>query len=214
MDMEGFPPPPPTEVLENELTASATNEEEEEGEQFDFDSGDEIPEADRQTILPSIYGSRINADQEQLNSSGIVENVAGTEKMQRAEANSEGALPRVNPYSVITISPVEEKEPSLSPEPSPQDGSISPSLSGGYSVPVPCGYAVPSNIPLILPAYSSPVIIRSISLDEEANVQAVAEDCHSNSQSSEDPQNSEDNQGNKDDNTLVNPPKTEWMESK
>nr|XP_056712642.1 rho guanine nucleotide exchange factor 10 [Euleptes europaea] len=217
MDMEGFPLPPPPEVLENELAANATNEEEEEGEQFDFDSGDEIPEADRQTVLPPVSSSSNNVDHEQMNSAGTAENVAGTEIMQRAEANSERALPRVNPYSVITISPVQEKEPSLSPEPSPQDGSISPSLSGGYSVPVPCGYAVPSNIPLILPAYSSPVIIRSISVDEEANVQTVAEDCHSNSQSSEDPQNSEDNQGNKDDSALVkwatSPASAEWMEN-
>lgn len=40
-------------VLGNDMPITAANEEEEEeGEQFDFDSGDEIPEADRQTILP------------------------------------------------------------------------------------------------------------------------------------------------------------------
>uniref|UniRef100_A0ACB8GDL0 Rho guanine nucleotide exchange factor 10 n=1 Tax=Sphaerodactylus townsendi TaxID=933632 RepID=A0ACB8GDL0_9SAUR len=150
-----------------------------------------------------------------MNSAETAENVTGTEKTQRAEANSEGAVPRVNPYSVITISLVQEKELS-SPESSPQDGSISPSLSGGYSVPVPCGYAVPSNIPLILPAYSSPVIIRNVSVDEEANVQIVAEDCFSNSQSFEDPQNSEENQENKHVNALVKwaaSPATEWMEN-
>ncbi|XP_048353626.1 rho guanine nucleotide exchange factor 10 isoform X4 [Sphaerodactylus townsendi] len=215
MDTEEFPPLPPPEVLENELTASATNEEEEEGERFDFDSGDDIPEADRQTVLPSISDSGNNVDQEQMNSAETAENVTGTEKTQRAEANSEGAVPRVNPYSVITISLVQEKELS-SPESSPQDGSISPSLSGGYSVPVPCGYAVPSNIPLILPAYSSPVIIRNVSVDEEANVQIVAEDCFSNSQSFEDPQNSEENQENKHVNALVKwaaSPATEWMEN-
>lgn len=78
-----------------------------------------------------------------------------------------GGLPKVNPYSIITISAIQEKEPTLPPESSPQDGSTSPALSGGYSVPVPCGYAVPSNLSLIVPAYSSPVIIRSISVDEE-----------------------------------------------
>uniref|UniRef100_G1KDP7 Rho guanine nucleotide exchange factor 10 n=1 Tax=Anolis carolinensis TaxID=28377 RepID=G1KDP7_ANOCA len=98
-----------------------------------------------------------------------LENGAGAEKMEKTEANVEGVLPRVNPYSVITISPMQEKEPSLSPEPSPKDGSISPTVSIGYSVPVPCGYAVPSNLPLILPAYSSPVIIRSVSVDEEGS---------------------------------------------
>ncbi|XP_066468484.1 rho guanine nucleotide exchange factor 10 isoform X2 [Tiliqua scincoides] len=220
MDTEGFPPPPPPEVLENELKANATNEEDDdEGEQFDFDSGDEIPEADRQTILPSNSYSKNNTEQEDMNSAGNEnpENVDGADKTQRAEAGAEGAPPRVNPYSVITISPMQEKEPSLSPEPSPQDGSVSPTLSSGYSVPVPCGYAVPSNLPLILPAYTSPVIIRSLSVDEEAAVQILAEDCHSNSHSSEDPQNCEDNQASKEDNPLTkwaaDPANTEWMEN-
>ena len=40
-------------VLEHEPKATGTNDEEEdEGEQFDFDSGDEIPEADRQALVP------------------------------------------------------------------------------------------------------------------------------------------------------------------
>ncbi|XP_074943030.1 rho guanine nucleotide exchange factor 10 isoform X9 [Phalacrocorax aristotelis] len=52
MDTEEFPPPPP-EVLEREPEATGTNDEErDEGEQFDFDSGDEIPEADRQALMP------------------------------------------------------------------------------------------------------------------------------------------------------------------
>ncbi|XP_063169935.1 rho guanine nucleotide exchange factor 10 [Candoia aspera] len=208
MEMEGFPPPPPPEVLGNDIPITAANEDEEEGEQFDFDSGDEIPEADRQTILLL---------QEETNFIGNenLENIEETEKMQSTKA--EGILPRVNPYSVITISPVQEKEPLLSPEPSAQDGTISPTLSSGYSVPVPCGYAVPSNLPLILPAYSSPVIIRNLSVDEEASVHITAEDGHSNSQSSEEPQNSEDNQGSKDENALAkwvaDPANTEWMEN-
>ncbi|KAH0622031.1 hypothetical protein JD844_023928 [Phrynosoma platyrhinos] len=220
MDTEEFPPPPPPEVLGNELkTCADDDEEEEEGELFDFDSGDEIPEADRQTILPPNSESKNSAEQEGMDSIGNenLENVEGAAKMERTEASAEGLLPRVNPYSVITISPMQEKEPPLSPEPSPQDGSISSTVSSGYSVPVPCGYAVPSNLPLMLPAYSSPVIIRSVSVDEEANIHIVAEDCHSNSQSSEDPQNSEDNQGHTDDNVLTkwaaDPANTEWMEN-
>ncbi|KAL7988017.1 hypothetical protein Chor_006936 [Crotalus horridus] len=198
-------------VLGNDIPVTAANEEEEEeGEQFDFDSGDEIPEADRQNILPI---------QEEANCIGNenLENLEETEKMQSSKANAEGILPRVNPYSVITISPMQEKELLLSPEPSTQDGTISPTLSSGYSVPVPCGYAVPSNLPLILPAYSSPVIIRNPSVDEEASVHIVAEDGHSNSQSSEEPPNSEDNQGSTDENALAkwvaDPANTEWMEN-
>lgn len=34
-------------LLENEVKYDRNNNEEDEGEQFDFDSGDEIPEADR-----------------------------------------------------------------------------------------------------------------------------------------------------------------------
>nr|XP_028578224.1 rho guanine nucleotide exchange factor 10 isoform X2 [Podarcis muralis] len=206
------------DILENELTTGTVDdeEEEEEGEQFDFDSGDDIPEADRQSALPSnLEPKKNNTEQEEVNSTGN-ENVDGAEKMAGADGTAEVVPPRVNPYSVITISPVQEKEPSLSPEPSPQDGSISPTLPSGYSVPVPCGYAVPSNLPLLLPAYSSPVIIRTVSVDEEANVHIVAEDCH-NSQSSEDPQNGEDNRENKDENALAkwaaDPANTDWMEN-
>nr|XP_014352505.1 PREDICTED: rho guanine nucleotide exchange factor 10 isoform X1 [Latimeria chalumnae] len=55
MDIEEFPPPPP-EVLENHGPCG----DEDEGEEFDFeDSGDEIPEADRQPPAPPLpdYGS-------------------------------------------------------------------------------------------------------------------------------------------------------------
>nr|XP_060608688.1 rho guanine nucleotide exchange factor 10 isoform X3 [Anolis sagrei ordinatus]XP_060608689.1 rho guanine nucleotide exchange factor 10 isoform X3 [Anolis sagrei ordinatus]XP_060608690.1 rho guanine nucleotide exchange factor 10 isoform X3 [Anolis sagrei ordinatus] len=222
MDTIGFPPPPPPpDVLGNELAIAAADddEEEEEGEQFDFDSGDEIPEADRQTILLPNSESKNSAEQEGMDAVGNenLENGDGAEKMEKTEAKVEGVLPRANPYSVITISPMQEKEPSLSPEPSPKDGSISPTVSIGYSVPVPCGYAVPSNLPLMVPAYSSPVIIRSVSVDEEANIHVIPEDSHSNSQSSEDPQNSEDNQGQNDDNVLTkwvaDPVNTEWMKN-
>uniref|UniRef100_A0A670YY13 Rho guanine nucleotide exchange factor 10 n=1 Tax=Pseudonaja textilis TaxID=8673 RepID=A0A670YY13_PSETE len=127
-----------------------------------------------------------------------LENLEEAEKMQNSKANAEGILPRVNPYSVITISPMQEKELLLSPEPSTQDGTISPTLSSGYSVPVPCGYAVPSNLPLILPAYSSPVIIRNPSVDEEGSLELY-------------------NQGSTDENALAkwvaDPANTEWMEN-
>lgn len=95
------------------------------------------------------------------------DNLENSEKLQTPEPAAGGTPAKVNPYSVINISPIQDKDPSSSPEPSPQDECASPNLSGGYSVPVPCGYAVPSNLPLILPAYSSPVIIRSVSVDEE-----------------------------------------------
>lgn len=98
------------------------------------------------------------------------DNLENSETLRTSEPAAEGTPAKVNPYSVINISPIQDKDPSSSPEPSPQDECASPNLSSGYSVPVPCGYAVPSNLPLILPAYSSPVIIRSVSVDEEGTV--------------------------------------------
>lgn len=98
------------------------------------------------------------------------DNLENSEKLRTLEPAAEATPAKVNPYSVINISPIQDKDPSSSPEPSPQDECASPNLPVGYSVPVPCGYAVPSNLPLIMPAYSSPVIIRSVSVDEEGTV--------------------------------------------
>uniref|UniRef100_A0A673WKY1 Rho guanine nucleotide exchange factor 10 n=1 Tax=Salmo trutta TaxID=8032 RepID=A0A673WKY1_SALTR len=42
-----------------------------------------------------------------------------------------------------------------------------PCVPPGYSVPVPCGYATPSGVPLITPAYTTPIIIRHFSVDED-----------------------------------------------
>ena len=73
---------------------------------------------------------------------------------------------KVNPYSVIDITPFQEDQPPT-PVPSAEEENVGLHVPCGYLVPVPCGYAVPSNLPLLLPAYSSPVIIRATSLDEE-----------------------------------------------
>lgn len=73
---------------------------------------------------------------------------------------------RVNPYSVIDITPFQEDQPS-SPDANVEEEGVGLRVPSGYSVPVPCGYAVPSNLPLLLPAYSSPVIIRAESVEEE-----------------------------------------------
>lgn len=77
-----------------------------------------------------------------------------------------GVPARVNPYSVIDITPFQEDQPPP-PDPEAEEESVSPHVPSGYSVPVPCGYAVPSNLPALLPTYSSPVIVRAVSLDEE-----------------------------------------------
>ncbi|XP_074065645.1 rho guanine nucleotide exchange factor 10 isoform X5 [Macrotis lagotis] len=213
MDPEEFPPPPP-EVLEIELK-SATNNDEEEGEQFEFDSGDEIPEADRQALPPpSESDSRVDVENKEVSFTGD-SNEAGGNNLQAVEAGKLTVPMKVNPYSVINITPFQEKE-QLLPDPSAEEESSSPSMPSVYSVPVPCGYAVPSNLPLILPAYSSPIIIRTLSVDEEVDTQEVTEESHFNSLSSEDPPNSED-QVNKEDSPLAkwvaDPANTAWMEN-
>ncbi|XP_030247822.1 rho guanine nucleotide exchange factor 10 isoform X4 [Sparus aurata] len=93
---------------------------------------------------------------------------------------------KVNPYSVIDITPlqlqqVEQQHGPSSSASSPtepkerageaQDTHTSPvGITSGYSVPVPCGYATPSGVPLITPAYTTPVIIRHLSVDEDVTV--------------------------------------------
>ncbi|OXB58228.1 hypothetical protein ASZ78_003256, partial [Callipepla squamata] len=215
--------------LDHEPKAVGTNDEDEdEGEQFDFDSGDEIPEADRQALVPPPPDPGCNTEHQEANVTGTknktlfnfsskgAENLEKSEKLQASEPSAEDTPRKVNPYSVINISPMQEKDPSSSPDPSPQDEPSSPNVTVGYSVPVPCGYAVPSNLPLILPAYSSPVIIRSVSVDEEG-MQSATEECHCNSLKSEEPQNSEENQVKREDDALAkwvaDPANTAWMEN-
>ncbi|XP_028906767.1 rho guanine nucleotide exchange factor 10 isoform X1 [Ornithorhynchus anatinus] len=214
MDQEGFPPPPP-EVLENELKNGVSNEEEEEGEQCDFDSRDEIPEADRQSVeLPIAAPKSLEVNEESASTGDEIR--PGTERTQGAETSRAVFPAKVNPYSVIDITPIQEMEQALSPESNAQGESPSPTVPSGYSVPVPCGYAVPSNLPLILPAYTSPVIIRNVSVDEEGGTQEVTEDGHCNYLNSDDPQNSED-RVNKEDSALAkwvaDPANTAWMEN-
>ncbi|XP_041711313.1 rho guanine nucleotide exchange factor 10 isoform X3 [Coregonus clupeaformis] len=96
----------------------------------------------------------------------------------------------VNPYSVIDITPVQlqqlEQQHGLAPSSSSPVERVGgegekeregegqdvppaspPCVPPGYSVPVPCGYATPSGVPLITPAYTTPVIIRHFSVDED-----------------------------------------------
>uniref|UniRef100_A0A672IDS7 Rho guanine nucleotide exchange factor 10 n=1 Tax=Salarias fasciatus TaxID=181472 RepID=A0A672IDS7_SALFA len=97
---------------------------------------------------------------------------------------------KVNPYSVIDISPLQPEQQqqqhglTSSSASSPvepkerkaegQDGhGSSHGITSGYSVPVPCGYATPSGVPLITPTYTTPVIIRHLSVDEDGKNQDI-----------------------------------------
>ncbi|XP_035235837.1 rho guanine nucleotide exchange factor 10 isoform X2 [Anguilla anguilla] len=87
---------------------------------------------------------------------------------------------KASPYSVIDIGPLQHQQPPPPPPPPPPPSSSSPEPEPGapdetaaplgYSVPMACGYAVPSNVPAIPPAYTTPVIIRHLSVDEDVTV--------------------------------------------
>ncbi|XP_053489679.1 rho guanine nucleotide exchange factor 10 isoform X1 [Ictalurus furcatus] len=186
MEQDDFPPPPP-DVLD-----------EEEGESFEFD--DEAPEAERPPSFPPALdfdssGCPVleNAEADlppppppQTCSSAPhgqfpppPEEGHGADKElppppEGADTQGNpGSRRKVNPYSVIDISP--DSPPALfSPangnEGDAQDVPSSPIVPSGYMVPVPCGYASPSNVPIITPAYTTPVIIRHFSVDEEVSI--------------------------------------------
>ncbi|KAM4692986.1 rho guanine nucleotide exchange factor 10 isoform 2-T2 [Discoglossus pictus] len=216
VDLEDFPPPPPPEVLDNEFSA-LPDDDEEEGEKFDFDSGDEVPEADRQP--PETTG-------EDLIDLGLkyqdppaqpIEVVLETSPPDLLTANDTKTLPKkVNPYSVIDIAPFQEVDSFASQEHNSPDEGSSPRVPSGYAVPVPCGYAVPSNLPLLIPAYSTPVIIRNISVDEHG-IPEVVPNPQFHLLTSGDHQNSDDFHASKEEDVLAkwvaDPANTEWMEN-
>ncbi|KAF6083699.1 Rho guanine nucleotide exchange factor 10 [Phyllostomus discolor] len=210
------PPEPPTPApQEDEAKFDANNneeeEEEEEGEQFDFDSGDEAPEADR--CAPGAPVASPEGTAATASSGG--EAGTGADGGLPAEPTKLGVPARVNPYSVIDITPFQEEQP---PPPSPeaQEEGASPPVPSGYSVPVPCGYAVPSSLPALLPAYSSPVVVRAASPDEEEAPEA-ADGGQCPSPSSEDPAANSEDRAHAEDSALArwvaDPANTAWMEN-
>uniref|UniRef100_A0A3B5BHW3 Rho guanine nucleotide exchange factor 10 n=1 Tax=Stegastes partitus TaxID=144197 RepID=A0A3B5BHW3_9TELE len=161
------------------LADSVPFADEDEGEAFDFDdSGDDVPEADCPPPAPPPPLSPTGKDQSQNNS------VASHPEAHLPTLNPPG---KVNPYSVIDITPLqlqelEQKHGPSSSTSSPMepkdreaeghDNHASPTgITSGYSVPVPCGYATPSGVPLITPTYTTPVIIRHLSVEEDGKVE-------------------------------------------
>ncbi|MGH0131056.1 UNVERIFIED_CONTAM: hypothetical protein FKN15_030218 [Acipenser sinensis] len=105
-----------------------------------------------------------------------------------AEAARGSLLGKVNPYLVVDIAPLQEQSPIQKEDEVGQEDAASARVPSGYSVPVPCGYTVPSKVPLILPAYSTPVIIRHLSVDEEDPDEVIYDDVpRENSDSTTDP---------------------------
>uniref|UniRef100_A0A8C8J5F4 Rho guanine nucleotide exchange factor 10 n=1 Tax=Oncorhynchus tshawytscha TaxID=74940 RepID=A0A8C8J5F4_ONCTS len=133
---------------------------------------------------------------------------------------------KVNPYSVIDITPVQlqqlEQQHGLAPsspvervggeEGDGQDVSPTspPCVPPGYSVPVPCGYATPSGVPLITPAYTTPIIIRHFSLDEDVTVVATCNTSVDSVFSEEYPAIREEDALSK---WVSDPANTAWMEN-
>uniref|UniRef100_A0A8C2RST6 Rho guanine nucleotide exchange factor 10 n=1 Tax=Capra hircus TaxID=9925 RepID=A0A8C2RST6_CAPHI len=180
-------------------------------EQLDLDSGDEAPEADRQA--PDAPATAATASWMAGRVCHGLLSSSGCEKGPGAEPLKPGVLSRVNPYSVIDITPLQEDQPPP-PDPDAEGEGGGLHVPSGYSVPVPCGYAVPSSLPLLLPAYTSPVLPAPPA--DPAETQEAAEDSQLNSLSSEDPANSED-PDQKEDSALArwvaDPANTAWMES-
>ncbi|XP_063091064.1 rho guanine nucleotide exchange factor 10 isoform X3 [Cavia porcellus] len=201
-----------TTPAENEVKYDSNNNEEEEGEQFDFESGDEVPEADRQA--PSCKGvdeaSGPASPSPEADHKGL-----GTEALAGAEPTKLSVPVKVNPYSVIDITPLQED--ALPPPDLPtEEDSVGLHVPSGYLVPAPCGYAVPCSLPVLLPAYSSPIIIRTESVDEEEALEAVDNDHQFHALSAEDPPNRDD-QSSREGSTLAqwaaDPANTAWMEN-
>uniref|UniRef100_A0A3B3XBU5 Rho guanine nucleotide exchange factor 10 n=1 Tax=Poecilia mexicana TaxID=48701 RepID=A0A3B3XBU5_9TELE len=126
-------------------------DDEDEGEPFDFDSGDDIPEAP--PAPPSFPSEDPNTEGE----SASLNDPHPPQGLPRTSSQS-----KVNPYSVIDITPIQLQQEHI---------------TSGYSVPVPCGYATPSGVPLITPAYTTPVIIRHLSVDEDGKVEILTREC-------------------------------------
>lgn len=117
-------------------------------------------------------------------STGREDDTSTTDPPQSAPRNTSQS--KVSPYSVIEINPLlhqlpeQQHEPLTSAAPpaeskdqdrEAEDGQTSPAgITSVYSVPVPPGYATPSNVPLITPAYTTPVIIRHLSVDDDGKV--------------------------------------------
>ncbi|XP_061598997.1 rho guanine nucleotide exchange factor 10 isoform X2 [Cololabis saira] len=139
------------------------------------------------------------------------------------QSSSQG---KVNPYSVIDISPVplqtseqqheSSSSTSLQMEPNEQEGggqdlhTSSPGITSGYSVPVPYDYATPSGVPLITPTYTTPVIIRHLSVDEEVTVSGTGHTSADSVFSEENPTITEEDALAK---WASDPANTAWMEN-
>uniref|UniRef100_A0A3P9QF42 Rho guanine nucleotide exchange factor 10 n=1 Tax=Poecilia reticulata TaxID=8081 RepID=A0A3P9QF42_POERE len=119
-------------------------DDEDEGEPFDFESGNDIPEA---PPAPPTFPSE---DPNPEGESASLNDPHPPQGLPRTSSQS-----KVNPYSVIDITPIQLQQEHI---------------TSGYSVPVPCGYATPSGVPLITPAYTTPVIIRHLSVDEDEHM--------------------------------------------
>ena len=73
---------------------------------------------------------------------------------------------RVNPYSIINIMPFQEGQ-SLPPDPDAKEENVRLPLPSMHSVPIPCGYAMPCKLLLLLLSYCSPGVIHTMSPDKE-----------------------------------------------
>ncbi|XP_062295885.1 rho guanine nucleotide exchange factor 10 [Scomber scombrus] len=162
-----------------------------EGEETSAAEGSDDKETDLLPPPPLPLDEDAETDPERTGSEGQEE--ASNKPHPPQEVPRTSSQGKVNPYSVIDISPFQllqleqQHGPSSSPsspgEPKEREGEAqdfhtSPGgITSGYSVPVPCGYATPSGVPLITPTYTTPVIIRHLSMDEDVMVVGTGSAC-------------------------------------
>ncbi|KAJ8288655.1 hypothetical protein COCON_G00013140 [Conger conger] len=121
------------------------------------------------------------------------------------------------PECLADVAFTEEEGAGNDPGPPPaQDGASQgkpslppddPTVPLGYSVPMPCGYATPSNVPALAPAYTTPVIIRHLSMDEDVT---MVRTCSTSVDSEEHPVIKEEDALSR---WVSDPANTAWMDN-
>ncbi|XP_023663548.2 rho guanine nucleotide exchange factor 10 isoform X1 [Paramormyrops kingsleyae] len=191
------PPPPPTPDYAGTAPAAGANE--------------QLPKqaVKENDLLPPLEGTTASsADISLKEGDGFSKDIAPP-----PVTPAPGPQGKVNPYSVIDIAPLQQRPspPSLETEAvSPSDAPPSPWVPPGYAVPPHRDYAVPSNVPVITPAYTTPVIIRHLSADEDVTVVGTGNISSDSVFSEEYPAIQEEDALSK---WVSDPANTAWMES-
>ncbi|KAM6973165.1 rho guanine nucleotide exchange factor 10 [Aplochiton taeniatus] len=115
-----------------------------------------------------------------------------------------------SPPAISSSPPAIPSSPTAIPSSPTAIPSSPTAIPSGYSVPVPRGYATPSGVPLITAAYTTPVIIRHFSVDEDVTVVTTNNNSVDSVFSEECPSIQEEDALTK---WVSDPANTAWMEN-